>query len=62
MDRFFVESAPIADTKTYVSGQIRLSVITDHILRVERAESGTFVDAATQKVMHPEVHPVKEVK
>ena len=52
MDRFFVESAPIADTKTYVSGQIRLSVITDHILRVERAESGTFVDAATQKVMH----------
>ena len=52
MDRFFVESAPIADTKTYVSGQIRLSVITDHILRVERVESGTFVDVATQKVMH----------
>ena len=25
MDRFFVESAPIADAKTYVSGQIRLS-------------------------------------
>ena len=52
MDRFFVESAPIADTKTYVSGQIRLSVITDHILRVERVEGGIFVDAATQKVMH----------
>lgn len=38
MDRFYVEAAPIAENKTYVSGQIRLSIITDHILRLERVE------------------------
>lgn len=52
MDRFYVEAAPIAENKTYVSGQIRLSVITDHILRVERVEGDAFVDLATQKIMH----------
>ena len=29
MDRFYVEAAPIAENKTYVSGQIRLSIITE---------------------------------
>ena len=52
MDRFYVEAAPIAENKTYVSGQIRLSVITDHILRVERVEGDAFADLATQKIMH----------
>ena len=52
MDRFYVEAAPIAENKTYVSGQIRLSIITDHILRLERVEGDTFADLATQKIMH----------
>lgn len=52
MDRFYVKDAPIAENKTYVSGQIRLSVITDHILRVERVEGDAFADLATQKIMH----------
>lgn len=52
MDRFYVKAAPIAENKTYVSGQIRLSVITDHILRVERVEGDAFADLATQKIMH----------
>ena len=52
MDRFCVKAAPIAENKTYVSGQIRLSVITDHILRVERVEGDAFADLATQKIMH----------
>lgn len=52
MDRFYVKAAPIADAKTYVSGQIRLSVITDHILRVERVEGDAFANLATQKIMH----------
>ena len=55
MDRFYVEAAPIAENKTYVSGQIRLSIITDHILRLERVEGDTFADLATQKIMHPKV-------
>ena len=52
MDRFYVEAAPSAENKTYVSGQIRLSIITDHILRLERVEGDTFADLATQKIMH----------
>lgn len=52
MDRFYVEAAPIAENKTYVSGQIRLSIITDHILRLERVEGDTFADLATQKIIH----------
>lgn len=52
MERFGTALAPIAEQKTYISGPIRLSVITDRILRVERSVKGVFEDRATQKIMH----------
>ena len=52
MERFGTAMAPIAEQKTYISGPIRLSVITDRILRVERSVKGVFEDRATQKIMH----------
>ena len=49
---FFCRICPIADTKTYVSGQIRLECDYRSYFTRGARESGTFVDAATQKVMH----------
>lgn len=52
MDRFYTAKAPIRQEKTYQSEDIRLSVITSRILRVERHPQKLFEERATQKVMH----------
>lgn len=52
MDRFYTAKAPIGQEKSYETQDIRLSVITNRILRVERHPQKMFEERATQKVMH----------
>ncbi|MDD6194353.1 MAG: glycoside hydrolase family 31 protein [Lachnospiraceae bacterium] len=52
MDRFYTAKAPISENKTYHTGELRFSVITNRILRVERDPGFLFEDRATQKIMH----------
>ena len=52
MARFFMESSRrIVEDKTIIFGDARISVITDRILRVERAVNGLFEDRPTQVVL-----------
>lgn len=52
MDRFYTAKAPISEKKTYRTGELRFSVITNRILRVEKAPRNLFEERATQKIMH----------
>ena len=52
MARFFMESSRrIDEDKTIIFGDARISVITDRIIRVERAVNGLFEDRPTQVVL-----------
>lgn len=63
MDRFYTAKAPISDNKVYQTEQLRFSVITNRILRVEKASGKLFEDRATQKIMHRDFGDVSfEVK
>ncbi|MBQ4245058.1 MAG: alpha-xylosidase [Clostridia bacterium] len=50
MARFSVKSAPANEAQTFITGDVRLTVITDRILRVEKSSTG-FCDRATQMVV-----------
>ena len=52
MDRFYTAKAPIDKDKTYLTDQLRFSVITNRILRIERSLQNEFEDRATQKIMN----------
>ena len=47
-----MEAAPIAENKTYVSGQIRSSIITDHILRLGVWKEIPLRILQRRKIMH----------
>lgn len=48
MNRFEMKNAPVADGQSFVYGNVRISVITDRILRVEKTADGTFCDKPSQ--------------
>lgn len=52
MGRFGMEIAPICECKTYQRGQLRFSVITNRILRIEKSGDSAFENRATQKIMN----------
>lgn len=47
MTRFSVSAAPAKEEQTFILGDLRLSVLSDRMLRVERSSVG-FCDSATQ--------------
>ena len=52
MNRFSVPyTAPISFDKTIVENGVRISVLTDRIIRVERCDDGAFEDRPTQMVL-----------
>ncbi len=51
MSRFGTVATPIDENKTIVLDGVRVSVITDRIIRVERSENGCFEDRPTQKIL-----------
>lgn len=51
ISRFDIPSAPSIPEQTYLFKDIRVSVITDRIIRVEKSKSGYFNDNATQMVV-----------
>ena len=51
MSRFGTTAEPILDSKTALFDGVRLSVITDRILRVEKSADGVFEDRPTQMVL-----------
>ncbi len=46
-----MNGAPAREEQTFVYGNVRLTVITDRILRIEKSESGAFCDKASQMVI-----------
>lgn len=51
MKRFAMKKAPVQKEKTAVFGDVRFSVITNRILRVEKTTENNFEDRATQKIV-----------
>ena len=52
MERFQIKTNPTVDKKyTLTAGNIRFTVISDRILRVEKSRKGIFCDDATQTVL-----------
>ena len=48
-----METHPLADPKNVVKGdKYRITVLTDHLLRMEYSEDGEFIDAASQTVVN----------
>ena len=62
MERFGVAAAPAAKEQVFTIGEtIRISVLSDRILRLERQAQGDFEDRPTQKIMCRDfAHPVYE--
>ena len=52
MARFSVHTVPTDEKNTLVFGDVRISVLSDKILRVERAKEGHFCDLPTQAVLN----------
>ncbi len=52
MARFSVYSKPIDKARTLVIGDVRVSVISSRIIRVERDKSGRFCDLPTQAILN----------
>lgn len=51
MARFEMKNAPANEGQTFVYDNIRISLISDRILRVEKSDSKNFCDKATQMVV-----------
>ena len=49
--RFEMKNAPASEKQVFVFGNIRISVITDRILRLEKSTDGKFCDKPTQMVV-----------
>lgn len=48
-----METHPLADPKNVVKGdKYRITVLTEHLLRMEYSEDGEFIDAASQTVVN----------
>ena len=48
-----METHPLADPKNVVKGdKYRITVLTEHLLRLEYSEDGEFIDAASQTVVN----------
>ena len=48
-----METHPLADPKNVVkSNKYRITVLTEHLLRLEYSEDGEFIDAASQTVVN----------
>ena len=61
MDRFYTAKAPIRQEKTYQSEDIRLSVITSRILRVERHPQKLFEERdGLYKAVADRSFPIRE--
>jgi len=52
MARFSISTAPIDKTKTLVFKDVRISVVSDEILRIERAKTSEFCDLPTQTILN----------
>ena len=50
MKRFAMQNAPAKDSQVFIYADVRISVISDRILRVEKSSTG-FCDKATQMVV-----------
>ena len=51
-DIFKIETAPVTqDKNTVTEGKVRVSVLTDSLVRVEKHKNGSFCDAPTQTVL-----------
>lgn len=48
--RFSVSTTPVSKEQTVVKGDVRISVLTSRIIRVERSVDGTFEDRPTQTI------------
>ena len=57
--RFEMKNAPAKAEQVFTYGNIRLSVISRRILRVEKSENGVFCDKATQMVVCRDFEEVK---
>ena len=51
MPRFEMKTAAANDTQVFIYGNVRLTVISDRILRIEKSPDGVFCDKATQAVV-----------
>ncbi len=51
MERFGCSAQPIRQEQTIVVDKVRISVITERIIRVERSERGSFEERPSQKIM-----------
>lgn len=50
--RFEVNNAPAYEEQVFIFGNIRISVLSHRIIRVEKSENGQFCDKATQMVIN----------
>lgn len=49
--RFEMKNAPAKEKQVFIYGNVRISVISERILRVEKSEKGIFCDKPTQMVI-----------
>ncbi|MBR4800263.1 MAG: alpha-xylosidase [Clostridia bacterium] len=56
MARFSVRTKPAKEENTVVFDDVRISVLTDRIVRVERSGDGRFCDLPTQTVLNRSFH------
>ncbi len=57
--RFEMKNAPAKAEQVFTYGNVRISVITDRILRIEKNEQGIFCDKPTQMVVCRDFEEVK---
>ncbi len=67
MERYGCAAEPVREEQTIIQGNVRISVLSGRILRLERQESGHFEDRTSQKiacrrVASPEFHWITEGK
>lgn len=52
MARFSISCNPVASKQTVIDGDLRISVLSDRIIRVEKSAGGAFLDKPTQTVIN----------
>ncbi len=67
MERYGCAAEPVREEQTIIQGNVRISVLSGRILRLERQESGHFEDRPSQKIAcrrfaSPEFHWITEGK
>ena len=61
MVRFEMKPAPARKGQSFIFDDVRITVITKRIIRIEKAADGAFCDKATQLVLHRNFQTVKSV-